>query len=123
MTMKKKDTRHKTLQGMCREYLGRARDLARKHGLAGIVDELIRSNQRGTCTATEDDVEAIARLVDEERVTRTDIPKMMGKSYRECFDHDDFDHIRKLPRVGIYSNVSARLYASEHGRKNKGEIC
>jgi len=121
--MKKKETRHKTLQALCREYLGRARDLARRHGLADIVDELIRSNRRGTCVATEDEVEAIARLVDDERVTRTDIPRMMGKSYRECFDDDDFEHIKKLPRVGIYSNVSARLYANEHGRHNKGEIC
>lgn len=119
----KKDTRHKTLQALCREYLGRARDLARRHGLDGIVDELIRSNQREECIATEEDVETLSRMANDERIRRTELPKMLGKSYRECVEDEDFESVKRLPRVGIYSNVSARLYSSELKAKKNSEKC
>ena len=58
----------------------------------------------------------LSRLVDDERMARADIPVLLGKSYRECCDDDDFDKIAKLRRVGLYSKVSALLHKN---RKRK----
>lgn len=99
------------LQSLCREYLSRLRYMAEKRGLLHWVDETIKANRRHECEATKKEVEMLSRLCNDERVTRTDVPKMLGKSYRQCFDDDDFDKIKKLRRVGIYSKVSALPYA------------
>lgn len=48
-------------------------------------------------------------MVDDERVSRAEVPKILGKSYRECNEDDDFEKIRKLRRVGIYSKVSTLI--------------
>lgn len=107
--------RNETLQALCRDYLGKLRYMAKKHGID--VDSIIRANKRNECEATKKEVEMLARCVDDERVSRTDIPKILGKSYRECNDDDDFGNIKKLGRVGIYSKVSALLYNNTRKRK------
>ena len=109
--------RNETLQALCRDYLGKLRYMAKKHGID--VDSIIKLNKRGECSATNKEVEMLARCVDDERVSRTDIPKILGKSYRQCFDEEDFEQVRKLKRVGIYSKVSTLLYADKINNKKK----
>ena len=106
--------RNEALQALCRDYLTRLRYMAKKHGID--VDSIIRANKRNECEATNKEVEMLARCVDDERISRTDIPKMLGKSYRHADDDNDFAYIKKLRHVGIYSKVSAFLYKS---KKNK----
>lgn len=105
--------RNETLQALCRDYLGKLRYMGKKHGID--VDSIIKLNKRGECSATNKEVEMLARCVDEERVSRTDVPKIPGKSYRQSNEDGDFDRIKKLKHQGIYSKVSALLYKS---RKN-----
>ena len=104
--------RNETLQAMCRDYLGKLRYMAKKHGID--VDSIIRANKRKECEATNKEVEMLARCVDDERVSRTDIPKILGKSYRQSNEDGDFEHIKKLKYQGIYSKVSALLFKSKH---------
>lgn len=100
--------RNERLQAMCRDYLTRLRYMGRKHGID--VDAIIRANKRKECTATNKEVEMLSRCVDDERISRKDIPKILGKSYRQCESEGIFDRIKKLRHVGIYSKISAILY-------------
>lgn len=93
--------------------------MAAKHGLRKWLNELIKENRRGECEATEKEVQMLSRLCDDERLSRTDVPKVLGKSYRQCFDNDDFDKIKKLKHVGIYSKVSTILYANRKSNNKK----
>ena len=102
-----------TLQALCRDYLGRLRHICKKHGID--VDSIIKLNKRGECSATNREVEMLSRCVDDERISRTDIPKILRKSYRQAYEDGDFERIKKLKHQGIYSKVSALLYKS---RKN-----
>ena len=86
--------------------------MAKKHGID--VDSIIRANKRKECEATNKEVEMLARCVDDERVSRTDVPKILGKSYRQSNEDGDFEHIKKLKHQGIYSKVSALLFKSKH---------
>ena len=104
--------RDETLQALCRDYLLRLRYMAKKHGID--VDSIIRANRRKECEATNKEVEMLARCVDDERISRTDIPKLLGESYRQSESRGVFDKIKKLRRVGIYSKVSALLFKSKH---------
>ena len=104
--------RNETLQALCRDYLGRLRYMGKKHGID--VDSIIRANKRKECSGTEYEVQMLSRMVDDERVSRTDIPKILGKSYRQSNEDDDFEHIKKLKHQGIYSKVSALLFKSKH---------
>ena len=104
--------RNETLQSLCHDYLGKLRYMAKKHGID--VDSIIRANKRKECEATNKEVEMLARCVDDERVSRTDVPKILGKSYRQSNEANDFAHIKKLKRVGIYSKVSALIFKSKH---------
>lgn len=85
--------------------------MGKKHGID--VDAIIRANKRNECEATEKEVSMLSRLVDDERVSRKDIPEIVGKSYRQCYDDGTFDKIKTLKRVGIYSKVSALLYKNK----------
>jgi hypothetical protein len=87
--------------------------MAKKHGID--VESIIRANKRKECEATNKEVEMLSRCVDDERVSRTDVPEILGKSYRQANEYGDFDRIKKLKYQGIYSKVSALLYKS---RKN-----
>lgn len=100
--------RNETLQAMCRDYLSRLRYTAKKHGID--VDSIIRANKRNECEATQKEVEMLSRCVDDERVSRTDVPKLLGESYRKSDSKGVFKHIKKLKRVGIYSKISVLLY-------------
>ena len=104
--------RNETLQALCRDYLGKLRYMAKKHGID--VDSIIRANKRKECEATNKEVEMLARCVDDERVSRTDIPKLLGESYRKSESGGVFDKIKKLRHVGVYSKVSALLFKSKH---------
>lgn len=104
-----KIARNEGLQSVCREYLGRLRGMASRYGLGSWVDETIEANRRNECAATESEVEILGRALDEERLARNDVPKVLGKSYRQCCDDGDFDSIKKLRRVGIYSKISTIL--------------
>ena len=108
--------RNEILQALCRDYLGRLRYMGKKHGID--VDSIIKLNKRGECSATNKEVEMLARCVDDERVSRTDIPNILGKSYRQVNEDGDFEHIKKLKHQGIYSKVSALLFAAKQ-RKTK----
>lgn len=109
--------RNETLQALCRDYLTRLRYMAKKHGID--VDSIIRANKRNECEATEKEVSMLSRLVDDERVSRKDIPEIVGKSYRQCFDDGDFDKIKRFTRLGIYSKVSTLLYADKIKNKKR----
>lgn len=85
--------------------------MAKKHGID--VDSIIRANRKGECSGTEHEVLMLSRMVDDERVSRTDIPKILGKSYRQANEDEDFEHIKKLKHKGIYSKVSALLFAAK----------
>lgn len=102
--------RNETLQALCRSYLSRLRYMAKKHGID--VDSIIRANKRKECEATNKEVEMLSRCVDDERLSRTEVPVVLGKSYRQANEDCDFDRIKKLKHQGIYSKVSALLYKS-----------
>lgn len=102
--------RNEVLQVLCRMYLQRLRYMAKKHGLLDFVDNTIAMNKEKKCHATQHEVEMLSRVCDDERVYRVDIPSIIGKTYRECNEDGDFDKIKKLPRVGLYSKVDALLY-------------
>ena len=99
------------LQEICRNYLSRLYATAEKYGIGQWLKSLIEMNKNKQCHATEQEVEMLARCVDDERIARKDIPKMLGKSYRQCVERGDFDEIKQLRRVGIYSKVSALLFS------------
>lgn len=103
--------RNETLQSLCRDYLGKLRYIGKKHGID--VDGLIRLNRQKKCEATQREVELLSRAVDDERISRTDIPKILGKSYRQSNEDGDFEKVKKLKHQGIYSKVSAILLGKE----------
>ena len=107
--------RNETLQALCRDYLSRLRYMAKKHGID--VDSIIRANKRSECEATNKEVEMLARCVDDERISRTDIPKLLGESYRKSESGGVFDKIKKLRHIGIYSKVSALLFAAKQKKE------
>lgn len=93
--------------------------MAKKHGLSTWLDDIIRANRRRECEATQKEVEMLARIVDEERVERKEIPKMLNKSYRQCCEDGDFDKIKRLRRVGVYSIISVLMYNTKKLQKNE----
>lgn len=105
------------LQAIARDYLMRLRYMAKKHGLSPWINDVIRANKRNECEATEKEVRMLSRLCDDDSVKRTDIPKMLEKSYRQCVEDEDFEHIRTVRRRGIYDKVSALLLAMKLKRK------
>ena len=102
--------RNETLQALCRDYLGKLRYMGKKHGID--VDGLISMNRRNECSATKHEVEMLSRCVDDERVSRIEVPKILRKSYRQANEDGDFDRIKRLKHQGIFSKVSALLYKS-----------
>lgn len=101
------------LQSICREYLMRVRPIAVRFGLGGFVDAMIADNASGACKGTEEEVELLSRVCDDERVSRAELPKVLGRSYRKAYESGYIDRVRKLRRVGIYSKVSAMLVGSD----------
>lgn len=106
-----KTKKHNKLQIMCRTYLRRLKKYAGKFGLETFVEETIKANKRNECKAKTKDVEMLARMANDDRINRTDIPQVLGMSYRECNDKDLFQHIKRIENRGSYSKVSAELYS------------
>lgn len=100
--------RNETLQSLCRNYLRKLRHIGLKYGID--VLPIIILNERNECDGTEREVQMLSRMVDDERVSRTDIPKILGKSYRQAYEDGDFEKIKKLKHQGTYSKVSTLLY-------------
>ena len=101
------------LQTMCRYYLTKLKGIASKYGIDWFVDDLIEKNKRKECQGTEQEVALLARAVDDERIKRIDVPKILDKSYRKCVEDEDFEQIETLPKLGIYSKISAILHKVE----------
>ena len=98
------------LQRIARHYLFMLKSIASKFGLLEWLDNLIEENKRGECSATEEECRMLTRLCDDERVTRKDIPKIIGKSYRNCVENQVFERLETLKRVGIYDKISVLLF-------------
>ena len=116
------DKRNTKLQELCRSYLSRLGCLAKKHGLSTWLNNTIQENARGECSSTEEEVEMLSRMVDDERLSRVDVPKLLGKTYRQSNEDGDFEKIKKLHHVGIYSKVNTLLFKSnidKDGNKQK----
>ena len=111
--------RNETLQALCRDYLGKLRYMAKKHEID--VDGLIRLNRQKKCEATNREVQMLSRMVDDERISRTDIPKILGESYRKSESNGVFNKIKKLRHVGIYSKVSALIYKSKRNENERNK--
>lgn len=101
------------LQSLCRLYLERLQSLAEQIGLHEWLNTTIEDNKNGKCVSTEEQVEMLARMCDEERLTREDVPKVLEKSYRKAYEDGDFEKIKTLKRVGIYSKISTLLLKSQ----------
>lgn len=102
--------RNIALQHLCREYLSRLRTVAKKFGLCAFLDDMIAKNEAGECKGTQEECELLSRMCDDERLSRIEVPKILGRSYRSVESSCDFDNIKKLRRVGIYSKVDTLLF-------------
>lgn len=111
--MTRKEKRNNALQALCREYLTKLKGVAKKHGLDNFVSDIIASNKRKECVATEKEVHLLARAVNEERVARLDVPKILGLSYRQCVDMEIFDKVKNLGHIGTYSKPSVMMLKKE----------
>lgn len=111
-------TRNAKLRQICRNYLQRLRHMAKKRGLTSWLEQAIQDTKRKDCEPTEHECEMLARLVDDERIQRTEVPPLLCKTYRECFDNNDFENIKRLKHVGLYSKVDTMLYAESLKHKN-----
>ena len=107
------------LQAMARRYLARLRYMARKHGLLSWLDATIAENKANRCEATEKEVRMLSRLCGDERVSRTDVPRMLGKSYRDSVEDDDFSRLRRVADRGTYDKVSVSLLAKKKKNNKK----
>ena len=95
--------------------------MADKHGLTSWLNQAIQDTKRKDCEPTEKECAMLSRLVDDERLTRVEVPPTLGKGYQDCFNDDDFNKIKKLNKVGIYSKVDTMLYAESLKSKTKSK--
>lgn len=110
------------LQAIAREYLSRLRYMARKHGLDGWLMDVLRENRAKRCEATKNEVRMLSQLCDDANVKRTDVPKILGKSYRYCVDENIFDRIRtNTANRAIYDKVSVLLLSGKLNKKKKNK--
>lgn len=101
------------MQRIARKYLESIIPLAKKYGLFGWLMDIIEENKRGECSATIEETQALARLCDDERVTRQDVPKLLDRSYRNCVENGVFETLHTLKRVGIYDKISVLLFKKD----------
>lgn len=106
-------TKFEKLQLLCRQYLKEIKNVAKKYGLGTFVSELAIANKNGDCKADVNDVELLARIAKDERINRLDVPKLLGMSYRQCFDQGIFEKIERFEDRGTYSRISTELYKCE----------
>ena len=114
-------TRNEKLRKICRRYLKKLRKVADKRGLQDWITNAIELTKDEKCKPTESEVMLLSRAVDDERLARVEVPPILGKGYQDCFNDDDFDKIKKLKRVGIYSKVDTLLYAESLKNKIKSK--
>ena len=105
--MTKREEKNNAMQKLTRRYLGKLKHKAEKFGLGQWVRDIIKANKRKECAATKDECHMLARMVDEERIARKDIPLLFGVSYRKAEENDLFARVDKLGASGTYSRVSA----------------
>lgn len=113
-------SKNSLLQNLCREYLDKLRPFAEPVGLASFIDTTIRQNEEGTCVATKDQVDLLAKMCDDDRIRRDEIPKHAGISYRSCMLIDLFSKIRKFKNRGAYSKIDAMLFKEEQREERHG---
>ena len=104
------DEKNEELQRITRHYLGFLSPLAEKFGLGKWLKDIIELNEQEKCSATEEECRMLTRLCDDERVARQDIPKLIGRSYRNCVDNGIFERLKTLKRTGIYDKISVLLF-------------
>lgn len=110
---RRREMRNDTLQRMCREYLTMLKFRARKFGLYKFVTDMIDANTKKECKASEQDVDMLARMCNDDRIGMNDIPPLLGKSYRRCFEDEDFARIKRSNTRKSYNKVSAMLLATD----------
>lgn len=93
--------------------------MADKHGLTSWLEQAIKDTKRSDCSPTEKECEMLSRIVDDERLTRVEVPPILCKGYHKCFNEDDFYKIKKLRPLGRYSKVNTLLYAESLKNKKK----
>ena len=114
-------TRNAKLRQICRDYLIKLRRVAYKRGLRDWIKQTIELTKDENCKPTDWEVMLLSRAVDDERLSRAEVPPLLGKPYNQCIDDDVFDKIKKLKRVGIYSKVNTMLYAESLKEKSKAK--
>ena len=55
-------SRDERLQALCRGYLRKLRHTARKYGLGGFIDDIVKANRRNECEGTRKEVEMLASM-------------------------------------------------------------
>lgn len=114
--------RDDNLQAIARDYLSRLRYMARKHGLDGWLTGVIRDNREKRCEATEKEVRMLAGLCDDMNVKRTDVPKILKRSYRYCVDQNIFERIRtNTVNRAIYDKVSVLLLSGKLNKRKRND--
>lgn len=104
------------LQKLARKYLHRVSVLADKYNLKNWVQQMLKSNIKGECIASKDDVELLAKIVEDDCIKVKDIPKLLGVSYRHIVDNnikfkklEDRGHISKVDVLLIKERLKDKL--------------
>ena len=56
----------------------------------------------------------LARMVDEDRIFRDEIHRILGKSYSQCIDNDLFDSIGRLKSKCSYSKIDVMILKEKY---------
>lgn len=98
------------LQELCRKYLRMLLPIAKSIGLEDFINTTIEKNEKGECIATKEQVDLLAKMCDDDRIRRDEIPQHAGISYRSCMLIDLFSRIRKFKDRGAYSKIDVMLF-------------
>lgn len=104
------------IQLLARKYLNKVIPLADKYRLRNYVLDLLNLNLKGECAATKEDVELLAKIVEDDCIKVKDIPKLLGVSYRHIVDNnikfkklEDRGHISKVDVLLIKERLKDKL--------------
>ena len=116
--------RDNAIQVLARGYMSRLTALADSIGIGAWLNATKEANEKGKCKATQEQVDILSRICDEERIGRHEIPHLIGMSYRQAYEKDLFStEIRKLKHVGVYSRNDALVLAMCNNDKEGKEDC
>lgn len=101
-------TEHEILQQMARKYLRRLFKEAKKIGMGEQIEQIIKDNEQGRCVADKEQVDKLARILDEDRIKYYDIPNKLGVSKRKL-EEGLRKSIRKLDEQGQFSKTDTIL--------------